>query len=41
VVTLAAMAIIAQTGWTSPVVASGTPTALKAKAKTRFWTVLR
>ncbi len=41
VVTLAAIAIIAQTGWTQPVVASGTPMPLKQNASARFCTVLR
>jgi len=39
--TESAMAIIAQEGWTRPVVASGTPTPLKKNASHRFCTVLR
>jgi hypothetical protein len=36
------MAIIAQTGWTSLIVAtSGTPTQLKARVRAMFWAVLR
>src|SRR5574341_1133650 len=41
VVTLAAIAAIAQTGAMRPVVARGTPTPLNEKARERFWTVFR
>ncbi len=39
--TLRAIAIMAQEGCTSPVVASGTPTSLKKNASDKVWTVFR
>ena len=39
-VALTAIATIAQTGWTSPVAASGMPTPLKQKASATFCTIL-
>jgi hypothetical protein len=40
-VTLTAIATIAQTGWTSPVAASGMPMPLRQKASSTFCTILR
>ncbi len=37
--TVQTAATIAQTGWTRPVTANGTPNPLKAKASVRFWFV--